>query len=125
MSATLYLADGTKQEIVPANGTDFKADELYKLLGCDTLEVIDTGDPVMIMIGDENSRLDDECVINMEATRIYREGHGILGDPWKHKEAALARMKEMYGDAFIDCSDGGEPYTIVGNIVYCPTGMLK
>ena len=124
MSATLYLADGTKQEIVPANGTDFKCAELYKLLGCSTLEVIDTGDPVMIMIGDENARLNDDCVINLEATRIYREGHGI-GDPWKHKEAVLQQMKEMYGDSFIDVTDNGEPYTIIGNVVYCTTGMLR
>lgn len=125
MDATLLRADGTKEDIQPTNGIDFKSEELYKLLGCDMIEPIDAGDPVMLMIGDEEARLKDGCVINREATRIYREGNGIPNTP----EGARAYFNEVMagmGDSVIFCGDlEEEPYTIVGDVVYCPSLMLR
>lgn len=94
MDATLYLTDGTQKEITPTNGTDFQLDELCKLLNCDMVEVINIGDPMMIMIGDEDGRCKENFIINQEAMRIYREGIGTA------------------------C-------IIVGNIICCPSVMLK
>ena len=122
MSATLYRADGSREEIEAENGRDFTAAEIYKLLGCDMLEVINTGDPNMIFIGDEEARLSDEYVINVEATRIYRDSLGIT-DPHAAKAAELAEMAKHYSFV-IDVSMDDEPYSIAGDVIYCPSVML-
>ena len=58
---TLYKTDGTQEEVNPSNGKNFTLDELYKLLDCDTIEVIylqeETKPKDLIMIGDEESGL--------------------------------------------------------------------
>jgi hypothetical protein len=125
MDATLLRADGTKEDIQPANGTDFTFDELYPVLGCDDIEVINTGDPAMIMLGDEEARFKNDFLINREATRIFRESAGIPNTP----EGARAYFNEVMagmGDNVIFCGDREEePYTIAGDVVYCPSVMLK
>ena len=40
MSATLIKPDGTVEEIAPENGKKFQLEELYKLVDCETIEVI-------------------------------------------------------------------------------------
>jgi hypothetical protein len=125
MDATLYRADGTQENIQPANGTDFKIEELYGLIGCDMVEVVGTGDPAMIFIGDEEARCKDDFIINQEATRILRESAGIPNTP----EGARERFNEVMagmGANEMFCGDrDDEPYTVVGNVIYCPSVMLK
>ena len=79
--ATLLKTDGTSTEIEPANGKKFTCKELYKLLNCDTVEVIDlmygTGPKDDILIGDEEGRLIDEPIENPLATKLYRERWGV------------------------------------------------
>lgn len=122
MDATLYRADGTIENITPENGKDFKLAELYKLLGCRTIEVICTGDPAMIFIGDDEAQLMDDCVKNETATRIYREGNGIFDAAHEWAEAK-ANAPENF--IFIEPEAGHEPYTIYGDVIYCPSVMLK
>lgn len=125
MDATLYRADGTQENIQPANGTNFKLEELYSLIGCDMVEVVGTGDPAMIFIGDEEARCKDDFIINQEATRILRESAGIPNTP----EGARQRFNEVMagmGANEMFCGDrDDEPYTVVGNVIYCPSVMLK
>lgn len=125
MDATLYRANGTQENIQPANGTDFQIEEIYTLLGCDMVEPIGTGDPAMMMIGDEEARCKNDFLINREATRIFRESNGIPNTP----EGARTYFNEVMagmGDSVIFCGDREEePYTIVGDIIYCPSVMLK
>lgn len=126
MDATLYRADGTQENIQPANDTDFQLDEMCKILKCDYVENIRTGDPAMIMLGDEEARLKDGYVINVEATRIYREGNGIPNSPEGARKYFNEVMADM-GDAVIlyTGDEDEEPYTIVGDVIYCPSVMLR
>lgn len=125
MDATLYRADGTQENIQPANGTDFKIEEIYAVLNCDMVEPINTGDPAMIMIGDEEARLKNNFLINREATRIFRESNGIPNTP-EGAQAHFSAVMAGYGDNVIFCGDmDEEPYTIVGDVIYCPSVMLR
>ena len=126
MSATLYSANGTQREIKPANGKYFTLEELCAQLHCQYIEVINCGDPAMIMIGDEESRLHDDFVINVEATRICREGLGVPTTP-EGARAYFKQVIEQYGDSAIICFDPEveEPYTVAGDVIYCPSIMLK
>lgn len=125
MDAILYRADGTQEVVAPANGSDFKSEEIYRLLKCDMLEPINCGDPAMLMIGDEEARLKDGATINSEATRIFREGNGIPNTPEGARQYFNEVMAGM-GDSVIFCGDRDEePYTIVGDVIYCASKMLK
>lgn len=118
MDATLYRADGTKENIQPANGTDFKIEELYGLIGCDMVEVMSTGDPAMIFIGDEEARCKNDFLINQEATRIFRESNGIPN--------TLEGARQYFSEVMAGMGDNEEePYTIAGDVIYCPSVMLK
>jgi hypothetical protein len=73
--ATLYKSDGTRTEVQPANGRKgFQLDELYKLLGCDTIEIVRI-DAKRIMVIDEEGKYRKPIVYNREASRIM---HGII-----------------------------------------------
>lgn len=64
--ATLIEPDGTKTIVEPADGKEFKLTELYALLHCEMIQILDLKDyddishekraPVMII--DENGKLD-------------------------------------------------------------------
>ena len=126
MTATLYKADGTREEITPRDGKAFTYDEIRSILGCHKLERINCGDPSMVMVGDEEARCFDDHIINREATRIFRDGHGIVGDVYAIFKANIAEMKARYGDSFIFCGDPDEePYTIVGDVLYMPEMMTR
>jgi hypothetical protein len=122
MSAILYRADGTQQEVTPANGTDFTIQELYSLIGCQYVEMIDCGESNMIMIGDEESKLHDDFVVNERATKIYRDGNGIK-DPKKQYAEMIAGFSEnviFFGDP-----NDENPFTIAGDVIYMPSTMIR
>ena len=123
MLATLCLADGTVQEVTPKNGKRFTFDELYELIGCDMLEIIKTGDASMVLIGDENARLHDDYIINDQTTKIYRDSFGIT-DPQAQWDA-FVKDAEARGVMVIENRrHDEEPYTMAGNMVYCPAMMV-
>lgn len=97
----LSRADGTLEIIKPTNGTDFQLGELYRLIGCEMIEVIylNNGgeDDDLIMIGDEEARLKDESNFNMMATGLYCTSW--RADPNR--------------------------YNIVGDVILCPSRMLR
>jgi len=125
MTATLYKSDGTREEISPKNGRQFTWSEVREILGCYMLEPINTGDPSMLMMGDEEARCCDEYTINREATRIFREGNGIPNTPKGARQYFNEVMAGM-GDAVIFVGDRDEePYTIVGDVLYMPNAMME
>lgn len=125
MDATLYKADGTQQTVKPQNGTSWTLEELYALLGCDMVEILDSGKDGMVFIGDEEARCKDEYTINAQATALYRENFGIT-DPVAAHKAQVAEMEKIYGFVIdmVQMSDD-EPYTLAGDMLYCPESMLK
>ena len=74
--ATLYKTDGTSEDVSPENGKNFQLEELYKLLNCTNVELIDINSDFTIMIGDGEARCKNEdCqVVNRSASLVYRLG---------------------------------------------------
>lgn len=82
--ATLITTDGLQREVKPKNGKDFKLEELYELIKCESIDIIDlhnhdntalTGE---IMVIDDMAKVDfvnEELIpkqhtCNIVATRI-------------------------------------------------------
>jgi hypothetical protein len=118
--AYLIEENGDIHEITPVNLTEgFQLKELYAMLECEIVEVIPLADG-RIMICNEESKLIDEPVINSKATELYREGRPSAKE-------YRAKMKQQYGDAFIDLSMGDDELddSICGHVVVCPPEMFK
>lgn len=77
MKAKLLKVSGEVMEIEPKNGTDFKLDELYKLLQCSLVEVINFNQDD-IMVVDEEGKWASNNVVNVNATKCAQENNAIL-----------------------------------------------
>ncbi len=97
-TATLLHQDGDIQGIQPANGTDFSLSELKDLLGCSYIEVIYL----------DNEGDDDDLIM------IGDEEGRLISDPVENVQATKV-YRESWG-----CEQN-----IVGNIILCPSSMLK
>lgn len=73
--ATLYKTDGTSQQVAPANGTDFKLEELYQLVG-NPIDIVRLNNKQLLVVHDEGLVLG--LPINPEACRMT--GQYIVGD---------------------------------------------
>mgnify|MGYP001303404410 CR=1 FL=1 len=62
-----------KKDVDPKNGTDFKLKELYKLLNCDHIEIVETKFNDIIIVLDENGKLLGKPK-NTIATFMYKYG---------------------------------------------------
>lgn len=60
------------QAVHPANGRCFELDELYKMLDCEMVEVIDLSDE-LILIADENSKFRNPPYLNLLATAMWHQ----------------------------------------------------
>ena len=68
--ATIIDVNGEEREVKPKNGSDFKLDELYKLLGCTIIEIVATNDDrIMVVNGDPIDV--KEFIVNKKATELY------------------------------------------------------
>lgn len=76
--ATLIKTDGTVSEVVPANGKSFKLNELYGLLSCELVQVVELPGR-KIMICDEEGWYNNGGIVNRTACLLAR-GHTIVGD---------------------------------------------
>lgn len=66
--ATLIRVDGTREDVAPDNGKDFKRDQLYRLIDTDMVEIVRL-DRSHILVIDEEGKC--KCkAINHEATRL-------------------------------------------------------
>ena len=97
-TATLLHQDGDIQGVQPANGTDFSLSELKDLLGCSYIEVIYL----------DNEGSDDDLIM------IGDEEGRLISDPVENVQATKV-YRESWG-----CQQN-----IVGNIILCPSSMLK
>lgn len=68
--ATLYKTDGTKVEVSPANGKDFKYDELKNFVG-GYIEIVNLGKKKVMVVNEEGKLIG--LPANNEATRIMAE----------------------------------------------------
>lgn len=84
-TATLFKDNGEQIEVKPANGRDFKLDELYKMIETDMVQVIGVGRG-KIMILDEEGKFKPHR-FNTAATAIaakyilpddYIAGHAVV-----------------------------------------------
>jgi len=126
--ATLLKATGEVIEIAPANGKRFTLDELYRHIETDIVEILPMGEEAhqgMMMIGDEESRLRSDYIVNEKATAIWRETFGIT-DPHKAWAEHVRNVESMGGIICApDLREGEEPFNVVGNIVFCPESMME
>jgi len=104
--ATILYPDGRHSEVKPANGTDFKLDELSKIVG-GHIEIIPTRDGRIMVLNEEGKLLD--LPRNEQAELLVD-----LMTPEK-----LAEMKRLYGDSLIIASDPDEPDYIAGTVLVC------
>lgn len=79
--ATIYRANGTKEEVTPKNGMDFKLKELQKIVG-GVIDIIGLDNGKIMVINDEGKLM--YLPINMEATEMYQSFYNtddfIVGD---------------------------------------------
>ena len=78
--AELIKHTGETVEIEPENGSNFKLQELYKILNCKLIEFVATRDGRLIIL-DEEGKLQNKS-INTKATKLYKYGERdvIVGD---------------------------------------------
>lgn len=77
--AELIKSNGDTQEITPKNGKSFTLEEVYKLLTCETVEVIPLPKK-RYMIIDEEGKLKPNPVQNFEGTYLLHQARGISDD---------------------------------------------
>lgn len=77
MKSILYKIDGTKTPVAPANGKEFSLQEMYDLIGCNIVEVVQgqDGDVPGELWCDEEALLKSDAVMNIHATNLYRAAH--------------------------------------------------
>jgi len=118
--AYLIEENGDIHEVTPKDlQNGFQLKELYAMLECDIIEVVELANG-NIMICNEESKLVDEPVINQKASELYREGRPSAKE-------YRQQMKTKYGDSFIDVSSGDDELddSVCGHVVVCPPDMFK
>jgi hypothetical protein len=78
--AEIIRVDGSREPVTPTNGTDFKFEQVYPLIGTDIIQIVACRDG-RIMLCDEEGKLKDKPV-NFAATQLYVHGthDPIVGD---------------------------------------------
>lgn len=78
--ALIFKANGEREHVSPENGTDFKLEELQKIVG-GLIEVIGIGDEIMVL-NDEGKLMG--LPYNQDATALFRKHYDtndfIVGD---------------------------------------------
>lgn len=75
--ACLLTPDNKVVECIPANGTDFTLEELYKAIGCDCIELVHTFNSDLELIVDEEGMLKD---LEFNSCASYFAGQPIVGN---------------------------------------------
>jgi len=122
MCAMILRADGTHEEIQPANGTDFSLAELKAIVGAgappggDWVEIVPTKDGRIMVINEEGKLYD--LPRNEQATALAA----------LPTSADLAQMREILGDALILVGydlESEEPDSIAGDVLVCEVHEVK
>lgn len=93
--AYVLYADGRSNEVSPANGTDFSLEEMQKIVG-GNIEICECHDSSMILVINEEGKLEG-LDFNYDATLKYK----------------YAKVNGKLVDV------------IVGDVLYCPSEMVK
>lgn len=118
----LFISANTRQPLTgvkPANGTDFQLEELYRLLACTTIELVETftGD-LMVIDGDGK----DVKPKNVRATELVPFAR--VGD----LKAMLAASPDVlfFGvDGWQDLPDDAKADYIAGDVIVCKQGEIR
>ncbi len=116
----LIEENGDINEVTPIEPSKgFQLKELYAMLQCDMVEVVELQDGRLMVI-DEESKLKNNPGINKKATELFQKGR-MSASEYKEK------MKAIYGDAFISIDSGDEELdnSICGHVLVCPPEMFR
>lgn len=117
MATLIKAKDGKEINIQPENGSNFRLNELYKLLNCELVEVVYLNDD-KIMILDELGRLNDDWELNIPATELYLDGR------MSRKE--FKQLLEKSKANVIDVSSMEElPGCIAGDVIVCNSDEFR
>jgi hypothetical protein len=79
--ANLIHANGDESTVVPANPSEgFTLAELYRLIGCSTVQAIELADGCTMWMDEEAKLFEGLQCVNMQATRLLAEAGGMPGD---------------------------------------------
>jgi hypothetical protein len=79
--ATLFKFDGQQAEVQPENGHNFQLEELYRLLDCTTIEIVNIADAEdEILIIDEESRLNPDFLKTYNRDLSNLAGYNLFGN---------------------------------------------
>lgn len=71
VTATLLRADGTFSVVMPDNGKNFSLEEMQRLVG-GYIELVSAKKEDMILVINEEGKLQDEWIANERATKLSR-----------------------------------------------------
>lgn len=79
--AVIYRTNGKREQVLPENGTDFKLEQLQKIVG-GYIDILGIGSDELMVFNDEGKLMG--LPINREATKIYQKHFNtddfIVGD---------------------------------------------
>jgi len=112
--ATVYYANGETKEVQPANGTDFKLNEVRDIVE-GYIEVVNLPDGRIMLINEEGKL--EGLPLNEAATKLAELPTKL--DLWKYR-----RIMEELGVSVIDATMGEEDY-IAGNALVCENDEFR
>lgn len=89
--ATLIKADGTRREIQPKNGTDFKLEELQAYVD-GYIEIVNLRNGELLVINEEGKYRYD---INNAATDLAHEHHALFPGDYINGDVVLCKEEEV------------------------------
>ena len=92
--ATLYKSNGVVIEVEPKNGEKFQLEELYEMLGCDTVERVFIKGIKTIMVVDECGKL-RRRPFNQNATNIYHSCERMNAWEWIAGDALVCENSQF------------------------------
>lgn len=74
--AYIIRINGEKENVVPANGSDFTLDEIKTLIDCDWVEVVKLSGGMLMVIDEEGKLVNKRC--NLAATELYGHPYDVI-----------------------------------------------
>ena len=109
--ALVIKVNGQQTQVRPQNGQHFELPELYRLLECRVIDIIELADGRLMVIDDEG-KLSEDWQINLPASELYRKGRMSTREFREH----LKHMAEE-NDLFIIDSTTDSLDVIAGDVL--------
>jgi hypothetical protein len=107
--ATLIKTDGTEQEVQPKDGKGFLLEEMYALIGCDTVQAVYLADERTMWLDEESKLKSPWPPVNEKATKLLAEAGGIPGDVVLGNVLIFPCDPNDDADAEEPCNQGFDP----------------